>query len=130
MLVISLRLQSLCDWTLDGFLLAPRKHTLLLHFPCIVPARTCIALVNNCTAILLFFFLLCCVMDVQYEEKLRALAQEQKEAKMKAVRVQREIRKHVAQQRKTSRKVKGLTSQQLYAAAERAKVAETSATSR
>ena len=69
-------------------------------------------------------------MDVQYEEKLRALAQEQKEAKMKALRVQREIRKHVAQQRKILRKVKGLTSQQLYAAAERAKVAETSATSR
>ena len=70
-------------------------------------------------------------MDAQqYEETLRALTQEQKEAKMKALRVQREIRKHVAQQRKTLRKVKGLTSQQLYAAAERAKAAETSATSR
>ena len=69
-------------------------------------------------------------MDAEYEEKLRALAQERKEAKMKAFRVQREIRKHVAQQRKTLRKVKGLTSQQLYAAAERAKAAEASANSR
>ena len=69
-------------------------------------------------------------MDAEYEEKLRALAQERKEAKMKAFRVQREIRKHVAQQRKTLRKVKGLTSQQLYAAAESAKVAEASANSR
>ena len=83
------------------------------------------------TVRLCFAFLWSCKwgMPAEIDAKIAALVVERKEAKRKALDLQREIKKQKKNYRSLVRSVRGLTSAQLSAAAERAKALEDAATS-
>ena len=66
-------------------------------------------------------------MDAEYDTKIKALAQQRKEARCRAVAVEREIKKEKQVQKTFLKNVKGISSARLYAAAERARAAEAGA---
>ena len=66
-------------------------------------------------------------MQADIDAKIAGLVAERKEAKRKALELEREIKKQKNDFRSVVRKVRGLTSAQLSAAAERAKILEDAA---
>ena len=73
------------------------------------------------------FFCLSAGMQADIDAKIAGLVGERKEAKRKALELEREIKKQKKDFRSVVRKVRGLTSAQLSAAAERAKILEDAA---
>ena len=63
-------------------------------------------------------------MESQYETTMKALAAQRKEARASAQLIDRAIKKQKKAHRALVKKLKGLSSQQLYEAAERARAAE------